>query len=149
MASFPQVNGYKHSWAGIRIKKGPEDVFGFRKISYKQSRERSKVYGHGVQALGRTRGRHDCEGSMSLLMEQWQDFKAGLGDGYMDKSFDLVVQREEIGNERIFSDELISCMIDEVSYDDSEGTDATEVELTLSILRIVEDDVKAIEGELE
>ncbi len=149
MASFPQVNGYKHSWAGIKIKKGPEDIFGFRKIAYKQSRERSKVFGHGIQALGRTRGKHDCEGSMTLLLEQWEDFKAALGDGYMDKSFDLVVQREEIGNDRIFSDQLIGVMIDEVPYDDSEGSDASEVELTLNILRIVEDGVKAIDGELE
>lgn len=149
MATYPQTSGFRHSWAGIKIKNGPTDVFGFRKITYKQSRERSKVFGHGVQAIGRTRGKHECEGSITFLYEEWEEFKAGLGDGYMDKTFDLTVLREEEGNDKIFSDELISCTIDDVSKDDSEGTDASEVEVTLGIMRIVEDGVKAIAGELE
>jgi hypothetical protein len=149
MASYPQTSGFRHSWAGLKIKSGPADVFGCRKISYKQTRERSIVYGHGVQALGRTRGRAACEGSITFLYMEWEDFKAGLGPGYMDKTFDLLVQREEVGNDRMFTDELISCTIDDVSKDDSEGTDASEVEVTLGILRIKDDSTNSIDGELE
>ncbi len=149
MATYPQTAGFRHSWAGIKIKNGPTDLFGFRKISYKMAREESLVYGHGVQPLGRTRGKHSNEASISFLLQEWEEFKTGLGAGFMDKTFDLTVLREELGNDKIFSDSLISCRITDVSKDDSEGTDASEVEVTLSVLRIVDDETLAIAGELE
>lgn len=146
--SYPMVGGFRHSWAGIKIKRGSDDVFGFKKISWKKTRSRKKVFAHGVQALGRTRGKEENEATIAFLYSEWQRFKKALGDGYMDKQFDLLVLREEIGNDEIFKVELISCSIDEHSSDESEGEDESVVECTLGVLRIVDDGDLAIAGEL-
>ena len=147
--NFPLVQGFVHSWAGLKIKKGSDDVFGFRKLSWKKSRSRKKVFAHGVQALGRTRGKEENEASISFLYPQWQLFKKSLGEGYMDKQFDLLVMREEIGNDELFKVEFISCSIDEHSNDESEGEDESIVDVTLGVLRIVDDGDLAIFGELQ
>lgn len=142
----PNVNGYKFSWASIKIKRGSGNVFGFKAINYGNSIEEGEVRGHGRQQLGRTRGNLKASGGITFLAEEFYEFIDELGDGYMDKVFDFVVSREE--GDLIRTDELLGCRITEDPQEDENGVDGSEVALTLSIMEVIKDGKRAIENAL-
>ncbi len=143
------INRRKYGWGSISITRGgvgAGGVFGFSEISYSQSAERGEARGHGRFVLGYTRGNVSQEGSLTLLYEDWIEYRAALGPNPLDKSHDLAITREE-GDSRS-TDELRGVLINNVEKSDSNSPDASMVTLGLSITQIVEDGAANFEGEV-
>lgn len=139
MAETVRRVGYEHSWAGLRIKNGANELLGLRSASWKVTRSRVKVIGSGILPRGKTRGSVEYELSITMLLPDWQKYKKSLGDGYMDVFHDLVILREELGNDEIFKVEFFGCTINSHGGDDSQGEDASEVEIEIDVLEIKDD----------
>ena len=135
MAAYPKVNNYLLSYASIEVQADGEIYTGLKAISYSDKIERSKARGAGREVLGRTAGEYDCEGSMTLMREDFHEMVDRFGDGWMDKAFDITVTYAEEGMPTR-TDRLVGCLIDGGNTNNEQGTDPLEAELPLNILRI-------------
>lgn len=134
----PVINGHRYSWSSIEIDLG--DLGGIQTgvsaISYQQSLEPSKLRGAGSpQPSGRTRGEYDAEGSVSLYKEDADNLIALLGNGFMEKVFDITVSYADTGNP-VRTDKLFGCRIQTDEQDFSPGGDALEVTFSLNVMKL-------------
>ena len=145
MAIYPDVNGVRYDFSSIDINVEGAIFKGYTAVSYSHKLEPGKLRGTSPQVLGRTTGEYDCEGSVTLALEEWTELRAALGNGFMAKVFGIVVT---YGNDAqpVTSDELVGCRIKNVEKDHSQGTDALAVKLDLDIMYIVEDGYTAVPG---
>lgn len=142
---FPLINGHRFSWASISFDIDGSDIIHIKEISYTSSMETADVRGTGPQKAGTTRGEYNAEGSMTLLAEGWNELRARLGNGYMERRFRLIVSYAEVGQD-VQTDELVGCRITSVEKGGSQGTDALEVSLELNITYILENGVQPLLG---
>lgn len=85
--------------------------------------------------LGRTKGDLKAEGSLTTYLEEWKELLDALGDGYMEKSFDITVSYAEDGRPTV-TDKLRGCRIKKVEESHSQGTDGLTMKIDLHILWI-------------
>lgn len=142
---YPKVNGRVLSYASCEFQVDGEIITGIKSITYKDSIERSKARGAGRQPLGRTSGEYDSEGSMTMLREDFHALIKRFGNGWMDKSFDVVVTYAEDDIE-MHTDRLVGCLFDSADGSNEQGTDPLETELPLNIMYIVRDGIEPIRG---
>lgn len=142
-AQYPKVNGRVLSYASIEVQVDGEIITGIKAITYNEKIERSKARGTGRRALGRTTGDHDCDGTMTMLREDFHEkIVKGWGNGWSDKAFDIVVTYSEDGVET-HTDRLVGCLIDAANGTNEQGTDPLMTELTLNIMDIERDGISA------
>lgn len=140
---FPLINGHRYSWASASFKGDGSEIVHIKELSYTHKLEPGMVRGTGSQVAGRTRGEYSAEGSMTLLREGWDALRDQFGDGYLEKSFALVVSYADDG-QPIVTDELVGVRITSVENSPSQGTDGLEVSLELSILYVLENGKKPL-----
>lgn len=128
---YPNTEGYRFSHGSVRILRGPDEVFGFKEIKYKPSVEEGEVRLHGRKPLGRTRGNVSYEASIVFGIEEFYNFVAALGDGFLDAIFSLAVIRSE--GDVTVTDELISCRLKAPEIGSSNGPDPQEVSCDLTV----------------
>lgn len=148
---YPLINGVRHSFASIELtintEKGPRRIVGFKEIAYSQDLEPGEVRGSHPELLGRTIGDLKNEASVTLYNEEWKDLQDAMGDGYMQKAFDISVtyaHNEEEVNIGVVTDELKGCRIKKIDRSHSQGTDGLEVKLDLHPMRILLNGKEAI-----
>ncbi len=137
MADYPLINGFAYSWASCKFKIDGADAIYIKEISYTHTVERAKMRGAGMRPLGETRGEYEAEGSVTLTREGWDQLRAKLGNGYMEKRFSISTSYAEEGQQTV-TDELLDCKINSVENSPSQGTDGLEVSLELSVMSIRE-----------
>jgi hypothetical protein len=142
---FPLINGRRYSYASVKIRVGGTEYTGVKEISYSWSIERSKVRGVGIQPLGMTRGEYDCEGSITLYREDYDELITSLGNGYAEAIFTIAVSYADEGQSTV-TDELRGCSLAGAEKSPSQGTDALEVSCDLSIAYILENGKKPLVG---
>ncbi len=142
---FPLINGHRYSWASVVAKFDTLEIPHFSEISYSHTLEPGTVRGTGAQKAGRTRGEYDAEGSVTWQLEGWQQLLEHLGDGFMEKSFTIVVSYAEEG-QPVVTDELVGVRITSTEKNPSQGTDPITVTTPLSIMYIIENGVKPLRG---
>ncbi len=140
---FPLINGHRFSWASVALKVDGAEVVHVKEISYTHKLEAGMVRGTGAQVAGRTRGEYSAEGSMTLLREGWDELRIALGDGYLEKSFPIIVSYAEDG-QAVVTDELVGARITSVENSPSQGSDGLEVSLELSLLYVLENGKKPL-----
>lgn len=112
-------------------------ALGFQSISYSDTLTPTKVRGTSAQPIGRTRGEYDAEGSLTLLKKDADELRAVLGQGFMEKVFQITVAYAENAGDGVVVDRLIDCRIRGNSNDHSQGTDALTETLELDVMRIM------------
>lgn len=132
---YPLINGHRYSYASIEADVNGKKFYGHREISYSQDLEPGEVRGAHSQLLGRTKGELKAEASLTTYMEEWKELLDALGDGYMEKSFDITVSYAEDGRPTV-TDKLRGCRIKRVEESHSQGTDALAVKIDLHVLWI-------------
>lgn len=134
---YPLINGVRHSFTSTVLKIDGQEFAGYRKVTWNRTRERSMVYGNNPDPLGKTRGKNSYEMKVTVLIAEWKAFITDhFGEGYGDQSF--TTQLSYIENGFDSQDvQALGCTIDGSSSDNSEGTDATEIEIDLQPVKII------------
>lgn len=136
MPPYPLINGRRLSFTSIDLRVRGIAVTGVKEINYSDKLEPAKVMGTKAQALGRTLGPYECEGSLTLYKEDFNELIAQLGDGYGAVAFDVVVHYAEEGLQTS-TDEVCGCRIKNVEDSPSQGGDPLEVKIDLDPMYIL------------
>jgi hypothetical protein len=136
MANFPAINGFAYSWASVTTAAGDDLTPLIKEISYSSSRERGVGRGTSGRKVLRTRGDEDHESSIVFYREQFDQYVARYGHGFMDKELDWTVAYAEEGKPTVV-DTLERVVLDNVESGGSEGTDPTEVSCDLNVMDVL------------
>ena len=140
---YPLINGHRYDFSSIEGSIAGKKYMGYTSINYKQTLEPGEARGNHAQRYGTTRGQLKADADFEMLKEEGEEFIRGLGDGYMEKRFNMtVVYSEEGGKTR--TDVLHNCRIQEVSDGHSEGGDALKLKFTLSVDWVEKDGKKPL-----
>ena len=138
--SYPLVNGNRFSFASIELSMAAGGRFiGFTAINYSDNLERGEVRGAHPMILGRTREDYKAEADAELFKSEAQLFLEYLGEGYMEKEFDVVVCYQEFDTASIplVVDILKSCSIKKIEDAHTQGTEGLKMKLELNPLYIL------------
>lgn len=137
MATPALVNGVAYDYSSISIDFGGGGDLSllFTEISYSQALEPGGLRGTHAQLLARTRGEHSAEGSVTVYLATYYEILDKLGDGYMEKEFDVTVTYADTG-QPTKTDVLHRCRITNEDKNHAQGPDALIVPLDLSIIMI-------------
>jgi len=130
------INGNEYSWASLVARFSGVEITDIKSVKYADEVEGGEVvYGTGRHPRGRTSGRYKPgDASITFFKSGWKRLLAGLPSGYADVRGTITVQYRE-GSD-IHTDVLEDVRIMGVDESAEDGTDALEVEVKLSILRI-------------
>lgn len=146
--TYPTVNNKAYSWVSTNLRISGDGLAGARltklikAISYKTTVERGEVRGTDRQLYAHTAGNVSHEASVTFVKEGFDDLKAELGAGFMDKPLTLTVSTKE--GTSIDTVTITASGMNEVGVDASEGTDGLEVVVPLSVLRILHNGVSPV-----
>ena len=150
---YPTINGFGFSFASMSATIDCEATgvtfdlpAGFSAINYNRERDLGEgARGPHPDPLFKVRGQNKYTGSIKRYKQRADYIKTEVlgGAGHGDRIFRLTVQYAEEGSDTK-TDVLIGCTWDKDGSDNAKGTDPTEIEVTLSPLKVLfsgEDDV--------
>lgn len=115
-------------------------------LSPSATRTRSVQMKHG-RPYARTRGSRTYACGIAFFLSGWQAVRPVLkalaaeqGVDIFEIEFDIIAKRQPLGSAVVETLKIERCVIDEESYDFSEGDDPEQVSMTLNIMNIVEMD---------
>lgn len=129
---YPLVNGHRFSFASAEIRYNGARLMGITSIDYKNTLEAGEARGNHAIRYGTTQGELKSDGSMEMLKEEADEFIRQLGDGYLEKRFQIVVSYAEEGQQTKV-DTLVNVRLGEDAQSHSQGTDALKVKFTLNM----------------
>lgn len=140
---YPFINGIRYDWSSVEI-----DILGplacVKEMSYSHSLSPGIVRGTRAQPLGRTRGKYEPEGSITLYKNEYVDLITKLSIagasaqmGYFEVSFNITVQYSEAYSD-VITDKVIGCRIKKSENSGSEGEEPLVVKCDLSVMAIIE-----------
>lgn len=133
------INGNEFSWSSVALRLLGVKTTGFKAIKYSDEIEgREPVYKASVISNGRTRGRYkvgDC--SLTMHLSDFKALIARVGSGWGEAEGEIVVQFRE-GSD-YHEHVLERVRLGGADHSNEEGTDASEVEISLSVMRIRRD----------
>lgn len=140
------INGTTYDYENIRIDvDGFEDI-GIRSINYEDTVETEKQFGAGREAIDATEGVYEAQdGTMTMLWYAYRNMIERMGNGNMSKSnrFDISVSFAHEGEETQ-TDTLERCRIIGKARDHEQGPEGLEVEVTIQIMKILENGIDPI-----
>lgn len=140
--AYPLINGHRFSFSSVEMTFGINKFIGVKSLNYKAMLEPAEVRGSRAQALGRTRGKYSCEGSVELYMQEWDELTTVLsaqGVGIYEATFDIKVAYAELPASPIVMDVLAGVRLKGGERALADGSDeAITVKADLSILYIIE-----------
>lgn len=144
-APIPLINGVHFDYSSIRVSfDGRDPEIHVLEISYKDALEPGEVRGTSARVTGRTRGQYKPEASLTLTKAAWSELLENLGQGYMEKSFEILVNYAEVGLP-VIPDVITGCRIKNVDESHSDGnSDALKVKLDLHVIQIIRDGVSPL-----
>ena len=139
------INGNEFSWSSVALRLLGVKTTGFKAIKYSDEIEgREPVYKASVISTARTRGRYkvgDC--SLTMHLSDFKDLIARVGSGWGEVEGEIVVQFRE-GSD-YHEHVLERVRLGGADHSNEEGTDASEVEISLSVMRIRRDGLYLME----
>lgn len=133
------INGNEYSWTSVAMRLMGVKTTGFKAIKYSDEIEgREAVYKASPVSKARTRGRYkvgDC--SLTMHLSDFKTLINRLGSGWGEAEGEIVVQFRE-GSD-YHEHVLERVRLGGADHSNEEGTDAAEVELSLSVMRIRRD----------
>ena len=141
------INGNEFSWSSVALRLLGVKQTGFKAVKYSDEIEgREPVYKAGVVSASRTRGRYkvgDC--SLTMHLSDFKTLIARLGNGWGEVEGEVVVQFRE-GSD-YHEHVLERVRLGGGDHSNEEGTDASEVEVPLSVMRIRRDGLYLMAGD--
>jgi hypothetical protein len=136
----PLINGNRYDFSSIRAMVKGLTYLGFKSINYSHSLEPGEVYGTHAQKMGRTRGQYKPEASFEMYKEEYALLLTGLGPGYMERSFDIVVNYEEWDGltQRVVTDVVAGFRIKKAENAHSSGNEPLTVKVEGSVMYVLE-----------
>lgn len=142
-----RINGNAFGWASVLFKIGDDRIYGFKAINYKDSRERTPVYGSARHHAprGMTPGKYSCDPATATVeKETGAAIRASLarqaadGKSFGNVEFEVVVQREEMrgGVPKVITDELHRCTWRETASKSEESAEAEYEEIAFNVTTI-------------
>lgn len=139
------INGNEYTWSSVALRLLGVKTQGFKAIKYSDEIEgREPVYKASVISKSRTRGRYkvgDC--SLTMHLSDFKDLIARVGSGWGEVEGEIVVQFRE-GSD-YHEHVLEQVKLGGGDHSNEEGTDASEVEISLSVMRIRRDGLYLME----
>lgn len=138
--AYPLINGTRHEWSSIEIQLAPEGkgsniYVGVKELAYKLEMAPTDVYGTSPQPIGRTRGVLSFSASLTLYKAESALFLQQLGDGYLEKPFNVIANYTENGFDTI-TDSIIGCRLVSPDNSHSQGADPLVVKWDLHPMMI-------------
>lgn len=145
MANGPDINGTKYDYGSVSIDLLGK-LRGVKEIKYKNMKAGTKTRELGTrEASGRTGGELDCEASMVMYRKEFDELVGRLGEGYMDRVFNVTVTHADTGQPTV-SDQIIGCKLTTDDHSAATGGDALEVSIDLQPMRVLPGGKKPILG---
>lgn len=143
MAQYPLINGRKYDHSSIELQIADTIYTGVESLEWTHSLAPGVVRGTRPEKLARTTGEYDAEGSFSMPLEDYTELIAELGDGFMATSFDIVANysNEGANNTNVV---MVGCRITEESGGSETGGDPAMIELSLDVMRIEINGIRAV-----
>lgn len=131
------INGNEYSWASVRARFNGVEITDIKGINYGDEIEGAEpVYGTGRHPRGRTSGRYKPgDSDVTFYKSGWKRLIAGLPNGFGDVRGTIIVQYREGAD--IITDTLEDVRIMGPSAKAEDGTDPLEMEVKLSIMRVL------------
>lgn len=142
---YPLIRGNRFDYSSIEANINGAVFVGISEIDYSHKLDPGMMRGTSALPNGRTRGQYEAKGSITLYKSEAAELIAALGDGYLERSFDIVVHYAEAGSPMV-TDTLIGCRIVDDGNSHKEGNDALTQKLELSIMRVDMNGVKPVRG---
>lgn len=118
--SYPQINGVRHAWSSVELRVDGDIILGITEIDYKASLDPGEVRGAGSAPIAFTLGNSSFEGSLTILLQEFNTLVSKLGAGWMGKAIEIIVSYDESGSG-------LSTIVDTI-----QGVRLTSVENSLS-----------------
>ena len=139
---FPLINGVRHSWASITWKIAGLSIAGVTAINYAAKLEPGVVYAGGPLPIAHTTGVASYTADVELLLQEYQQLQAALGNGFLTAMFDIEVSYSDEGytssGAGTITDMIKRCRISEVATGATKQTgDAIVRKLTLIPLEML------------
>lgn len=135
-----KINGDTYSHSSIEAKISDLIIAAIPEIEYGSQLEPGELRGTSSAPLATTAGEGATDGSVKLAKKDFRALIKKLGNNFMKKKFQIVVQYAEEGEETIV-DTLNGCRITAWRNSSSSGTDAVMVDVDLHIMQPLLDDL--------
>lgn len=141
---YPLVNGLRHSFASVEIKVANQ-LFYATAVNYSRKRNRTLVRVNHPDPIGKTIGSNEYSADIEMLLAEYNALQAalinraqqaGLGNGYGDVAFQVVVTYSTNGLDTV-TDTIQGCTLDSTEASNAEGVDATKRKFELNPLKIL------------
>jgi hypothetical protein len=147
MADAAHINGRYVSWASIKISLNSVDYSDIVALDYSDKLEPGAVRGTGPRKRGRTTGEYDCEGKITMHLDEARTFMRALAN--VNPSIGLVefpviaYWSEEDGQE---PHEVIceGCRIKSRESSNVPGSDAAAINFALDMMNVTVDGVSLL-----
>lgn len=134
---YPTVNGRRYSWSDVTVYVANIAILGVKSIAYKWTMKPEQVYGTHPAPLGQTTGKLELSGSIELYMDEVNELRDALGDGFGEAIFRIVVQFDN--GKRVVQVEINDCRLSDEDYSGSSGAEASAQKFELSYTDLVID----------
>ncbi len=144
--SYPMINGNRFDFSSVQFTIAGVTFNGVADVNYKHALKPGELRGTRSKMIGRTRGKYEASGDITLFKSEFQQLVTLLGSqglGYMETSFDIIVTYNELGNVPV-TDTLVGCRITDDSDSGKEGGDPTQVKLELNIMYMLRNGVSPL-----
>ena len=134
----PIINGRTYDWGMVKARIGGVATDNCAAINYSDTQPVEPVYAGGRYPVGYGKGRIECSGSITLLMEDVVALQGGAPGGRIQDiaPFDIVVSYLHPTTQKITTDVLEGCVFMTNQRNWTEGDTSQKVELPLMIGRI-------------
>lgn len=148
---FPQLNGRSPSWADIKISATVDegqlvDMIDIAAINWSRSLEKGEQRGaSGGRVMKRTKGQGSQEASITFYRDGWRTFLRALKARAPTRGnqrpiggveFNITIQHDLEDGGEIYETVIKGCNYLGDSDDNAEGTDPSQVEVTISTIEI-------------
>lgn len=136
------INGKAYSWNDISVNILGRTLEGNMSVKYASTQEKENVYGRGKKPVSRSKGKEECEASLTVSMKEYMAIKSAVGP--FKKLTDIkpfpvnIVYIDEDGENRPINVTLLKCEFTGVSIEVKTGDGSIEIELPLIIADIIE-----------
>ncbi len=146
--SNPLINGNLYDFSSIEAKLDGQTYLGFKSINYSHGLEPGEVFGTDAQKAGRTRGQYKPESSFEMYKAEYALLIQGLGPGYMERSFNVVVNYEEWDGPvlRVVTDVVIGFRIKKAENAHSSGNEPLTVKVDGSVMYVIENGLPPLDN---
>jgi hypothetical protein len=142
-ANNPDINGIIYDWSSIEIVANNRLYKAFTSIDYKNALDPGEKRGNQSIWLGRTRGQLKPECNFEMHKVEYQMLVSDLGQGYMEKAFNILVMYADTGQPTL-TDTILGFRIKEDQDSPKEGNEPPKVKVTGHVYMVLRNGISPV-----